>query len=1018
MSGEVFTAKAALCAFLASLCALVSRGEPLRPVPPATVPIVQYAVGYNAWPMIQAVGTRLVCAYSRGSAHTVDEGARGVFARVSENGGTAWSAEKCVCNSPEWGEVPVGKGLDSSGAMLLWVRSCPDGGGWGSGRRHDLWRTTDGLSWEKISTLALDPNPIQITDIFTVGDPPALMCFWFAGSYAPDAADGAWGVLTSADDGRTWTQRTVENGLARAEWPTKTCGVWLGGGRILAVARSEGAPCLFQITSVDGGATWTRARTNISDVNASTPSLVYDKSSGRVFNYYYHRGARQLKRRVADASQVFANPAGWPNPEVVAEGQEERPLDAGDVNATAIGDGHFTAAYTGSPSNTAVAVVCVPGTKSGGARKRAFSPDAVPAERIAAFRKTAEARIVRYENLLAAARRRIEETFDGNDCLQRERALARYEVAGTMPAYVRRNLASKHPDDVYYAYTAMDDLDEFLRYFDEELAAWQSFPREQSATDPGNDPLVLDFVRDFGAKGDGTTDNSPAWDRAMAAVKARNGEPTILHIGEGRFRFADTDGKKRSACLPVNVQSNLLIRGVSPEKTWLVGDIYARRTVSVSACHNVALRDFSVTVAHPTYCQGKILALDYGKAQVTIRHDARTLRPDDANLMANGGWKCCTAYADDGTIFRTQNLSWNHAPSVDLGDGVWRLQMDPTSPIVHLRVGMNLVLPNRIHASAVSLNDYSSFCSAERVHVRRSYAAAFGGAGRYSSYKSCVVRPEDGFIYATNADSFIGCGGVYIADFEVDAPGDDCINDYVPSRKCSMMKDYAASPGLMHGVAPEGRIRHFLSAEDGQYVSLNRVVSNACAWASVYEDRFPNRDGRTTYACDPRAFGVGSVIRRCHFRNTRSGANAQLSNMIIEDCTFERAVHGCGLMVGNHSSIEGIPPYHITFRRNRVVDSWGGMRTLRVGNRNGGAATLHGLVFEDNEVVNPVIALWVSDASDVLFRNNRFTGSTEKNAFGENGCQFIVSNSEDVRSEGNLLNGCPVEFGCGGIRTE
>ena len=182
--------------------------------------------------------------------------------------------------------------------------------------------------------------------------------------------------------------------------------------------------------------------------------------------------------------------------------------------------------------------------------------------------------------------------------------------------------------------------------------------------------------------------------------------------------------------------------------------------------------------------------------------------------------------------------------------------------------------------------------------------------------------------------------------------------------------------------------------------------------------RHPTGNEPTSQLTNTSAFGVGSVIRRCHFRNTRSGANAQLSNTIIEDCTFERAVHGCGLMVGNHSSIEGIPPYHITFRRNRVVDSWGGMRTLRVGNRNGGAATLHGLVFEDNEVVNPVIALWVSDASDVLFRNNRFTGSTEKNAFGENGCQFIVSNSEDVRSEGNLLNGRPVEFGCGGIRTE
>ena len=132
----------------------------------------------------------------------------------------------------------------------------------------------------------------------------------------------------------------------------------------------------------------------------------------------------------------------------------------------------------------------------------AFGPDAVPADRIAAFRQTAEVRIAHYEKLLAEARRRVENTYGENACLQRERALARFEVAATMPAYVRRNLASKHPDDVCYAYTAMEDMDEFLRYFDEELAAWKDFPREKSATDQGNAPAVLDFVRDFGAKGE------------------------------------------------------------------------------------------------------------------------------------------------------------------------------------------------------------------------------------------------------------------------------------------------------------------------------------------------------------------------------------------------------------------------------------------------------------------------------------------------------------------------------------
>ena len=343
---------------------------PLRPFSPASSTVVQGIPRYNSWPMVQALpGGRLVCAYSRGSAHTVDEGARGVFARVSDDFGATWSSEVCVCNDPAWGEVTVGKGLDASGAMLLWVRNCPAGGGWGPGRRHDLWRSADGLSWEKTASLFLDPNPIQITDIFRgerqksnveCRQQATLLSFWFAGSYSPDAADKSWGLLTSDDGGRTWRQRTVESGLARSEWPTEPCGVWLGNGRILAIARSEGAPYQFQMTSEDGGATWTRAKTNITDVNASTPSLIYDASSGRLFNYYYQRGARLLKRRIANAAEIFANPTGWPEPEVLAEGREERPWDAGNVNATAIGGRHFAATYTGTPTDAAVVVVSAP----------------------------------------------------------------------------------------------------------------------------------------------------------------------------------------------------------------------------------------------------------------------------------------------------------------------------------------------------------------------------------------------------------------------------------------------------------------------------------------------------------------------------------------------------------------------------------------------------------------------------------------------------------------------------------
>lgn len=333
----------------------------MDPLGAAEVSAVQPHPGYNAWPMAQALGNRIVCAYSRGSAHTTGEPARGVFVRVSDDGGTTWSDERCICNSPEWGEVTVGKGLDPSGAMLLWIRR-QDERGWGAGTFHDLWRSADGLAWEKIASPELNPHPIQITDIFSVPG-KGLMSLWFAGSYNESATGNAWGTLESADGGCIWTQRTIERGLARNEWPTEPCGVHLGDGRILAIARSEGRQYQFQLTSEDGGETWKRAKTNIADVSQSTPSLILDAATRRVFNYYYQRGARLLKRRIADADAIFDSPLSWPEPETLAQGHEERPWDAGNVNATVIGDRHCIATYTGTATDAAIVMVSAPKQK-------------------------------------------------------------------------------------------------------------------------------------------------------------------------------------------------------------------------------------------------------------------------------------------------------------------------------------------------------------------------------------------------------------------------------------------------------------------------------------------------------------------------------------------------------------------------------------------------------------------------------------------------------------------------------
>ncbi len=325
--------------------------------------VVQNISGYNSWPMIQSIGEKLVCVYSRGSAHTIAEDARAVYARTSTDHGKTWTEETVVANTPGFGEVAVGKGLDTTGAMLLWVRRI------GSEWHHDLYRTTDGITFTLVTTPNLAVSPVQITDVFAVPT-VGLMALWFAGSYGDDGPSHSWGRLTSSDNGATWHQTTIESGLTKAEWPTEPSAVYLGDGKILAIARTEqggvsSTKSQFQIVSSDFGKSWTRAQTNISDDFLSTPSLILDAETGLLSNYYYQRGRGGiLRRRVVDPDSVFANPLRWPASEVVVAGSQET-IDAGNVNATTIKNTHYLSFYSGKAPDTAVLVSGLPAPTAG-----------------------------------------------------------------------------------------------------------------------------------------------------------------------------------------------------------------------------------------------------------------------------------------------------------------------------------------------------------------------------------------------------------------------------------------------------------------------------------------------------------------------------------------------------------------------------------------------------------------------------------------------------------------------------
>ena len=305
--------------------------------------------GYNCWPMIQPVGDRIVCIYTIGKAHNPWEKGRAAYARYSDDGARSWSEKNLIDCNADYGTSSIGNGTDSQGNALFWIRRLD------TDFRMALYRTSDGKHFQLLSTPYLNPKPMQITDIFHT--PEGMACLWFSDDYSHERANKSWGILISKHDGQTWEQRVIESGLRIDEWPTEPSVVVYGDGRLLAIARSEGGTGnQFQLTSTDWGKTWSKHRTNISDVLESTPTLILDKKSDQIYNYYYQRGPGLLKLRTADAQHIFSAPQAWNEAQVIAQGGTQRPYDSGNANAVAYKDKHYITYYSGDSINCKVVV--------------------------------------------------------------------------------------------------------------------------------------------------------------------------------------------------------------------------------------------------------------------------------------------------------------------------------------------------------------------------------------------------------------------------------------------------------------------------------------------------------------------------------------------------------------------------------------------------------------------------------------------------------------------------------------
>ena len=510
---------------------------------------------------------------------------------------------------------------------------------------------------------------------------------------------------------------------------------------------------------------------------------------------------------------------------------------------------------------------------------------------------------------LADLRKRIPEIFKGAETsFQRERFEKKLEAAERLASLPEHTMLMQA------------ELDEFRDYFRRALAHWANDP-----LNPAVKPVVLD-VKDFGAKGDGKTDEIPAFDRAVRAVRALGGKPSVLKVGAGDYLFGapGADWKGRPANVDFSCVTNCALMGESPEKVRFVYGLYAAHGLSYARSANVTVMNVDCRWAERPFSQTVVESYDPKTCSAVVRWQPGTLKPDDPRYRRAKHTQVCCVFGADGK----KVLDRGHSPffdlrADDLGGGRYRVYFDAKRPGVanfRPKAGDCIILPDRDNACAGTMGYASEFCNFSHVWYRNARSSAISAGGAfYVSASHCRTFPEgEGIVFSSNADTFYNDRGSFLAHCEFHHMCDD--------GAMSEQERYAISHGL-------GRVK---KAADILYAPLQYGTGFICIGNRIHD------------------------LRGC-------GVNVQCPHSIVESNVIEN-VSLAMKMTGLTQWFEGTPPYDVVVRGNVFRNCEVGIQTCFC-DVNGSVApekAIRYLSFEDNRFENvrrPYALMTVSDST-------------------------------------------------------